>query len=59
MDQLLGDKFKNFGWETKTCDGHNIKEIFSKIKKKECIYESGVIINFSLIKKKVLIGNIS
>jgi len=31
----IGDKFKNFGWETKTCDGHNIKEIFSKIKNRK------------------------
>ena len=33
--------------------------IQSKIKKNECIYESGVIINFTLIKKKINIGNIS
>ena len=47
--------FKNNKWLSKYKHAY----IQSKIKKKECIYESGVIINFSLIKKKIHIGNIS
>ena len=33
--------------------------IQNKIKKNECIYESGVIINFTLVRKKINIGNIN
>ena len=47
--------FKNNKWLSK----HKHAYIQSKIKKNECIYESSVVINFTLIKKKIHIGNIS
>lgn len=30
----MEEKFKNFGWQSLTCDGHNSKEIYNKIKNK-------------------------
>ena len=47
--------FKNNKWLSK----YNYSYVQNKIKKSECIYESGVIINFALLKKKTDIGNIS
>ena len=46
--------FKNNKWLSK----YKYAYILNKIKKNECIFESGVIINFTLIKKKINIGNI-
>ena len=47
--------FKNNKWLSK----YKYTYIQNKIKKNECIFESGVIINFTLVKKKTSVGNIS
>ena len=47
--------FKNNKWLSK----YKYIYIQNKIKKNECIFESGVIINFTLVKKKISFGNIS
>ena len=46
--------FKNNIWLSK----YKNEYIQNKIKKNECIFESGVVINFTLVKKKTNIGNI-
>ena len=53
-DKII-NTFKNSKWLSK----YELSYIQSKIKKNECIYESGVIINFTLVKKKIYLGNIS
>ena len=53
------DKIINIFKDNKWLSKYNHTYIQSKIRKNECIYESGVIINFTLIKKKINIGNIS
>ena len=49
------DLFKNNIWLSKYSHAY-IKE---KIDKKECIYESGVVITFKLVKKIMKVGNIN
>ena len=53
------DKIINIFKDNKWLSKHKHTYIQNKIKKNECIYESGVIINFTLVKKKFSIGNIS
>ena len=47
--------FKNNKWLSK----YKYSYLQDKINKKECIYESGVVITFKLVKKKIEFGNIS
>ena len=47
--------FKNNKWLSK----YKYSYLKEKISKKECIYESGVVITFKLVKKKIEFGSIS
>ena len=53
------DKIINIFKDNKWLSKYRHDYIQSKIKKNECIFESGVIINFTLVKKEINIGNIS
>ncbi len=48
------DLCKNNKW----LDKYDSTYIQNKIKKNECIYESGVVINFTFVKSKIYLGNV-
>ena len=48
------DKIINIFKDNKWLSKYKHTYIQNKIKKNECIYESGVIINFTLLKKKLI-----
>ena len=49
------DKIINIFKENKWLSKYKHAYIQRKIEKNECIYESGVIINFTLVKKKLIL----
>ena len=52
------DEIKNLVYENSEWFSHLSKDHFiKKINNKECIYESGVLISFKIIKTKTLLGN--
>lgn len=48
----LADKFKAFGWETITIDGHNIIEIVAMLEKADKVTEKPVVIIANTVKGK-------
>tara|TARA_B100000945_G_C20183508_1_gene503462 strand:+ start:164 stop:379 length:216 start_codon:yes stop_codon:yes gene_type:complete len=48
------DKIANLCKKNKWLNKYDYYYIKNKIKKNECIYESGVVINFTLVKKKLI-----
>ena len=52
------DEIENLVYENSEWFSHLSKDHFiEKINNKECIYESGVLISFKIIKTKTLLGN--
>ena len=52
------DEIENLVYENSEWFSHLRKDHFiEKINNKECIYESGVLISFKIIKTKTLLGN--
>ncbi len=51
----INNLFKKNKWLSK----YNQSYLKEKIVKKECIFESGVVITFKLVKEKIKIGNIN
>ena len=52
------DEIENLVYENSEWFSHLSKDHFiGKINNKECIYESGVLISFKIIKTKTLLGN--